>query len=340
MELTIDRFGVGYHTFAWYDGDRPLVAVGGTILKAPMPSPRVDPYAILSGASVDSGLAVDGPHPWKGLAAEDLFPGLLIMHPHYDTRPVGPGATDRATLDRFVDALLTWAGDNGCRTVSLLYQSSRATPMLAAFAAATGATAVPLAAACVLDVDWADFEGYLHRFGYKRRTAIRREIRRLAERGVVIAEEGLGEAGPELVDLRCALVARYGGNPVRAKEERLVRRVRTEFDRSEICLVTARSAGRLLNFMLFVREGDEWSALLTGADYGSEEARFTYFATGFYHPAAIAPAAGVRRIHYGFGSWDAKQKRGCVGEPVWAAGARLLDRTRPTSVSRGAAPHV
>lgn len=340
MRLTIDRFGDGYHTFAWCDGSRPLVAVGGTLLSAPMPSRRVDPYAILTGRSVDAGLAVDGPHPWSGFDTADVFPGLMLMHPHYDTRPVGPCASHPATLDRFVHGLLTWAADRGCRAVSLLYQTAAAVPLLTSFSVITGAAVVPLSTSCVLDVDWTDVDGYLSRFSYKRRTAMRRELRWLAEHGVRIAEEDLGGAGPELVGLRCALVARYGGTPDPAKEERLVDQVRETFRPSELCLVTARADGRLVNFMLFVREGDDWSALLTGTDYDSDAARFAYFATGFYHPAALAPAAGIRRIHYGFGSWEAKRQRGCRSEPVWAAGARLAVAPRPSPVPKGVASNA
>jgi hypothetical protein len=340
MQLAIDRFGDGYHTFAWCDGDQPLVAVGGTLLDGPLPNRRADPYAILTGRSVGAGLAVDGPHPWSGFDTDDLFPGLMIMHPHYDTRPVGPRAGDPATLDSFVDALLSWAAKNDCRAVSFLYQTAAAAPMLASLSASAGARIVPLSAACVLDVSWTGVDGYLGGFSYKRRTAIRRELRWLADHDVSIAEEDLGAAGGELIDLRCALVAKYGTVPVRAKEERLLRRVRDTFQPAEVCLVTARAAGRLLNFMLFVRENDEWSALLTGTDYDSADARFTYFATGFYHPAALAPAAGIRRIHYGFGSWEAKKLRGCRTEPVWAAGIRLIDRPSPSAIPGIEASHA
>lgn len=325
MELTIDRYGDGYRTFALHDDGEALVAIGGTVLHASVPNRRSDPHHILAGTATDVGLAVAGPHPWAGLAPDDVLPGLMIMHPHYDTRPVGPAAGDQRVLDRFVEALLDWADDHGVRAVSFLYQTAAARPLLRSLSA-TGTVVVPLSSACVLDVTWPDFDGYLDGLGYKRRTAIRRELRWLAERQVTVAVEPLDRAGDELLDLRCALVAKYGGTPRRAKEQRLLELVRTGFAPEETCLVTARVSGRLLSFMLFVREGDDWSAVLTGSDYRSPDTRFTYFATGFYHPAALAPAAGIRRIHYGFGSWQAKQLRGCRAEPVWAAGLLLADR--------------
>lgn len=334
MRLGIARFGSAFRTFALCDGDDTLVALGGTVLDDPPANRRSDPFAILSGGCTDVGLIAEGPHPWAGLQTSDVLPGLMMMHPNWHTRPVGPLARDPKTLDRFVAALLDWAADKGLAALSFLYLTSAAQPLLRALASA-GAAVVPLASSCVLDITWADFDGYLAAHSYKRRTAIRREQRHLAEQQVMVAEEDLAQAASELADLRCALVAKYGGTPRPEKERRMIAEIRERFAPEETLLVSARSQGRLVNFMLFVRESADWSAVLTGTDYVGGLSRFSYFSTGFYHPAARAPMAGIRRIHYGFGSWDAKVRRGCRKDPVWAAGLRLNAGEQSTAVASG-----
>jgi hypothetical protein len=322
MALTLDRFRDGYRTFALREEGRTLVALGGTVLAEPLAAARVDPYQILSGRSAELGLIPAGPHPWRDLPVREVLPSVLFMYPNYATFPVGPAAADPVVLAELVRRLRRWGRSTGCSSLSFLYLTEATAPFLAALAGA-GAQVVPLSETCVLDVGWTDFDGYLATLASKRRVVVRRELRGLADRSVVVGEEPLEDAAGELVRLRCSLVAKYGGVPSPAREERLLGLVRLYFRPEETVLVTARRAGALLGFMLFLREGDQWNALLAGADHGDPGSRFTYFATAFYHPAAIAPRCGIRRIHYGLGSWEAKTLRGCRRAAMWAAEIRL-----------------
>jgi uncharacterized protein len=331
MTFTLDRFPDGYATFALYSGDRPVLAIGGTVLREPLPSPRADPYQILSGRSGDLGLIPNGPHPWRDLSTVDVLPCALVMHPNYETFPVGPGAADPAVLDAFVLRLRAWAESAGLASLAFLYVTPAGAALLDALRR-HGADVVALSAACVLDVSWPDFAGYLAMLPSKRRIEAKRELRHLAERGVTVGEEPFPAVADELLALRGRLVAKYGGAPSAERDRRLLRHLATAYRPDELCVVTARRGGKLLGFMLFAADGldgSAWTALLTGADYDDPDSRFTYFATAFYRPAGLAARRGVRRVSYGFGSWEAKRLRGCRLVPVHAAALRLASATAP-----------
>jgi predicted N-acyltransferase len=184
---------------------------------------------------------------------------------------------------------------------------------------------VELAARCDLRVTWDSFDGYLAGLPSKRRIAVRRELRALADLGVTVTERTLHGEEPGLVRLRCQLVAKYGNRPDPAKEAAFLDRVRTGFAPGEVSVFEAVRGGTVLGFGLFVRDGDTWVPVLTGTDYADPASRLTYFATLFYRPAELAPGRGVRLIPYGLGSWAAKQARGCRPSPLHAACLSTVD---------------
>ncbi len=318
LALGADRLGDGYQTFILRAGGRPELAVGGTVLAGPLPSPRVDPYRILSGRSAGLGLIPDGPHPWADAAPADVFPAVLFMYPNFDMFPVGRAAHDRALLRDLVGKLLGWARANGIAALAFLFATPDAADLMAALAE-RGAAALPLAGTCVLDVSWDDFDGYLATLPSKRRVAIRGELNRLAAAHVVLAEERLDDVEPELLRLRAKLVAKYDGRPAPARDRLLLDKIRDLFDGDEILVVTARCERRMLGFALLLRDGGRWTALLVGTDYDDPRSRLTYFAVTFYRPAALAPGRGITSIGYGLGSWQAKRLRGCRVVPLLAA---------------------
>lgn len=318
MTLTIDRFGEGYRTFSLCDRDTVLVAIGGSVVESPLPSPRIDPYQIFSGRAAGLGLLADGPHPWSGLGSADVLPGLVFMHPTYETFPVGSAGRDPAVLRDFVQQLLNWAGDAGLSSIAFLYLADAARPLLDVLGEA-GAQVLPLTSTCVMEVTWDDFADYLRTLPSHRRVMIRRELRRLDENAVTVGAEDPMDAAAAMAALRGRLVGKYGERPNASRDARLLDQILTSFRPDELCLITARRDGDLLSFMLFGQDGDHWTALLTGADYDEPRSRFTYFACAFYHPAILAPRHGVRCISYGIGSWEAKRLRGCRLRPVFAA---------------------
>jgi predicted N-acyltransferase len=301
--------------------------VTGVVVTGPSPNNRIDPYAILSGASVHQGLAPDGPHPWRGRDPDGVFPALLLMFPHYECLPVGPMAASERCCAELVARLVDWSRSRGLRSVVFEYLTPEADALLAALRRA-GFAVTELAARCDLPVTWADFDGYLGTLPSKRRIEVRRELRALAESGVRVTERRLRADEPDLVRLRCQLVAKYANTPDPAKEAAYLDRVRATFAPEEISVFEAVRDDSVLGFGLFIRDGDTWLPMASGGDYTDPASRLTYFATLFYRPAELAPQRGVRLLPYGLGSWAAKRARGCRLNPLYAACLTIDDPPR------------
>jgi hypothetical protein len=323
INLNLGRLGDGYRTFALHDGSRPVVAVGGTILDQPLASPRVDPYHILSGRSAELGLIPDGPHPWRGLRADEVLPTALFMYPNYEMFPVGQGAESPEVLRLFLHELRGWGRRNHLASISFLYLPSWCRPFIDVLKG-EGIQIVPLTNLCILPITWQDFPGYLQALPRKRRFVVRAEMRRITEENVILAEESLGGVLADgLLELRGNVIAKYGGHPSVKADLGMLDRIRTLFTADEIFVSTARHDGKLLGFMLFLQDGDHWTAFFNGMDYDDPHSRYIYFATAFYHPVGVAPQRGIRNISYGLGSWEAKRLRGCNLVPLAAAELRL-----------------
>ncbi|MEO3808172.1 GNAT family N-acetyltransferase [Sphaerisporangium sp. B11E5] len=316
--LAAPRLPGGLRTFALYEQGTLSVAFTGGIQDQPTGHPRFDPHMIFTGASAGDDIAPAGPHPWKDADPAALFPCCLIMFPNYETAPAGRDARDPEAARRFITALDIWAEDNGIRTVAYLYLRSDH-PEFAAALAETGHTLIPMVDRCDMRVTWTGFEGYLRTLSRNKRTAVRRELREIGRRGITVTERPFGDDEPELIALRCKLVAKYGGTPDPGREATSLRYLRDHFGAGDLIVVEARKAGRMLAFSLFIRDGDSLTVLMNGTDYDDPDASFIYFATMFYRPAEIAPALGVRAIGYGIGTIAAKQSRGCATDTLYAA---------------------
>jgi len=252
------------------------------------------------------------------------------MLPHYEMLPVGPAAAEDTACTRLVAEIVWWARHTGVRSIAAEYLTPEARALRRALRSA-GFTIAELASRCDMDVVWTDFGGYLATLPARRRVVIRRELRALDERGIQIVARGLRPEEDELLALRCQLVEKYGGQPHPAKEQGMLDRLRSEFRAGEVTVFAASRGDRMLGFSLFVQEGVHWVPLLTGSDYGDQDARFTYFATLFYRPCAEAAGRGVTKISFGLGSWEAKRLRGCYLSPLQGAAA-LVDEVSPAAV--------
>lgn len=320
VDLAHQRIAGGLRTFGLYDADGALsVGFCGGVPAEPGEHPRFDPYLVLSGVSAtsDPPLAPGGPHPWKDADPAALFPCCLVMFPNYETMPVGRAARDRGAADRFIEELTRWTRGNGVRSVVHLYLRSDYTEYLEALRS-HGFILVPMVERCDMPVRWTEFEGYLATLSRNRRTSVRRERREIKERGIVITERGLTDDEPELLRLRCNLIAKYGGSPDPEREAFSLRYLHDHFG-SDFLVIEARKEDRLLGFSTFIADESEWTVLMTGTDYEDPDASFTYFETMFYRPAELAPSIGIRNIGYGIGTIDAKRSRGCVTNTLYAA---------------------
>lgn len=308
-----------YHTFALRDSTgRCLVAMGGTVLQAPGPVARRDPYAILTGVTAAMGLLPDGPYPWRDVDAADVHPCLMLMFPNYAAFPVGAEATSRPAVRRFVDELLGWATAQGIKSVACLFMTPQAA-MLIEELEAVGFTVAKVSDRCDLLVEWPDFDGYLQTLPSKRRIEVGRELRRIADRGLTLSSRPMQADEPELLRLRCALIAKYDGVADVEAEQAIFDLIRKHVSDEDITVYTVTQGDTLLSFSLFIQDGTEWTAMLTGSDYTSPDATFGYFSTIYYQPIADAPARGVKTIAYGPGAQETKRRRGCQITPCHIA---------------------
>lgn len=321
------RFGQSWYpgpyvTFA-ASGAAGCVAMGGTVLPSPAAVPRRDPWHILTGRLGDLGLFAGGGHPWeRDLDPAAVHPCLVLMYPYYGTLPVGTGARDPGALAEFVDGLMDWARAEGVASIAVLYLMGEADALLKVLSAA-GFAVAPMGQRADLAVTWSDFGGYLRALPKKYRDEVKREIRRMDERGLVRRERALADDEPELLDLRCKLIEKYDGRVDVAAQAAMFDMIREHVAPADITVFTVSAGERLVSFSLFIQDGAEWSVMLTGTNYADPEAAYGYFSAMFYQPAERAPARGVRQLSYGYGTLDAKRRRGCHLSTYHAAAIRL-----------------
>ncbi|TLQ47799.1 GNAT family N-acetyltransferase [Streptomyces marianii] len=324
IRLTAERFQDEYKIFMLREEDgRCAVALGGTIVSSP--SAGLDwfnPPLVLSGGVTRDGLAAGQPYAWTRRQAASAYPCLLLVYPHFASFPVGNRREDPASLRRFLTEVTAWAQVEGARSIALLFLHPVASHLMTELSSA-GFAVVPLVERCDLDVTWKDFDGYLESLPKRRRGEVRRELRLLESRGITLSSRHPSGDESDLVALRCQLVEKYRGSCDPAHERSTFEQLRELVAADDITIFTATKDGRLLNFGLFVRDGDEWVAFLTGADYQSGQEGLGYFANLFYRPAALAPSLGIRTILYGPSARDAKRRRGCRVTPLFAAGKIL-----------------
>lgn len=322
------RFGQSWYpapylTFALRAGDTCRVAMGGAVLTAPAAVPRRDAYHILTGRTSHLGLFADDDHPWPA----DLDPGavhpcLMLWYPNYAGFPVGSGADDPGALVEFLTELQGWARSEGIASIALLYLTSAAAPMLPALDK-VGFGVHPMGERCDMAVTWSDFPGYLGSLSKKYRDEVKRELNRMDERGLTRAVRRLERDEPELLDLRCRLIKKYDGAVDRAAQAAIFDMIREFVAPEDITVFTVSSGDRVLSFSLFIQDGGEWTVMLIGSDYDSPDAGYGYFSCMFYQPAELAPARGVNLLAYGYGTLDAKRRRGCQLSRYHAAELRL-----------------
>jgi predicted N-acyltransferase len=247
------------------------------------------------------------------------------MLPGYECVPVGPAAADPAALAALVGGAVQWAAAAGLRAVAFLYTRPTAAE-LAGVLAGRGFTPVPLSLHWDLELPGSDPSDYLAGLPGKRRKEARRELRELARAGVLLRPADPAEVFDDLVRLRSQLVAKYRGGvdpgALRVRLRRLVEQVAG--GRPQVLVAEAGGSpgagGSLVGFALFAEHpepaGRTWHCLAVGFDYTDPRSRLAYFGTAFYAAAGAAYPAGIRRLGYGQGSWQAKRARGCRGTPL------------------------
>lgn len=218
----------------------------------------------------------------------------------------------------------------GCRSSALLYVGEPDAAAVDRSATAAGYAAALLGAEGVhhLPDPGAGWESYLAGLSSRRRTRLRRELREYEGAGFrAVVRTGPTAIDDEVVALQVAHRAKYG---LPGGDDR----VRRDFDgiREELgdcaTVLGAERDGRLHGFVLYLRAGDALFARTAGF---APDAHGCYLALTYHETARWAVEHGIRRIHYGLATYEAKIARGCALEPRWGwfafhgAGAATYD---------------
>lgn len=222
-----------------------------------------------------------------------------------------PGRALRPLLSR----ALALSRELGCGSVAAMWMTSEAAGQLAA--------ALPVrerlmlgSGSAVVDLGFADFDGYLATLSSSRRHFVRRERARFAASGLTVSALPLSRCWQELARLAAPLQRKYGHGSSRAELEREFRRQADQLDRCSWVLL-CRRGGRAVGFTLFYRWGEVLYGRAAGFDYPEVEGSAAYFNLAFYLPLEHALATHARQLHLGLASWQAKAMRGARLEPSW-----------------------
>ncbi|ROR83490.1 Peptidogalycan biosysnthesis/recognition [Plantibacter flavus] len=164
----------------------------------------------------------------------------------------------------------------------------------------------------------ASFESHVtHLPSKQRRTNARREHSIARELGIRVKRLRLAECWDSLVPLLAGVEAKYGNNPELARLRRLVRLQAEHLDDIAMVFGCEDTEGRLIGFSLCYRGANELALRIVGFDYdhlrGGE-----YSLVAIYEPLVYAAEHGIRNVHLGIDSDEAKVRRGSVLEPLWA----------------------
>ncbi|GGO60769.1 GNAT family N-acetyltransferase [Nonomuraea cavernae] len=167
-----------------------------------------------------------------------------------------------------------------------------------------------------IDVQWSSFEDYLSWLPGRRRIEAGREIRKFHAWEADLTSPGFGDRIGELAPLVAQLKSNYGhaadestiSDQLHAQEKYLG-------DRAKV--FASELSGRVVAFSLSFVWENELYVRSVGFDYARTERTFAYFNLTYYEPIRFAIENGLRRVHLGLGTYEAKQARGARLEPSW-----------------------
>ncbi|MFD8787282.1 GNAT family N-acetyltransferase [Kitasatospora sp. NPDC059599] len=247
-------------------------------------------------------------YPWLTVGVFGSSLGLRpfdIISPT-DTAPLVPA------LDRLARAT---AAELGCAGHSLLYLDPAEDAAGRDHAAATGAARALFGAEAVLDVPENGLDGYLARFPSARRSKLRKEMQAYRAAGLhTTAAEGPDALGEQHLALRIALRAKYGHAAGESWARREFAALRDTLGDRLTVLSSVRD-GRVVGYLLAFRAGDVLYTRSAGFDYEAVDGTYCYFNLVYYDTVQWAARNGIRRIHYGLGTTEAKHTRGCTLVP-------------------------
>jgi hypothetical protein len=152
----------------------------------------------------------------------------------------------------------------------------------------------------------------------QRRTNARRELRAFDESGLTVRVADLGAEHDALGPLLANVQRKYGHGADDAAMRGALRRQAESLGAHATTLVCEDEAGDPVGFALLYRWGDELALRVVGFDYERLRGASEYGQLTCWAVVRHARDRGVRRIHMGIDSYEAKARRGARLGPLWA----------------------
>ena len=242
----------------------------------------------------------------------------------------------RATIAALLDELAALAGAWGQQHSFLLYLNNEGLRQVSGYAENL-APVLSYSGDTWLDAPGRCFEDYLASLSGKRRTGIRREIRRFAAQGLRTVRADPRD-GLDLIT-RFALLCNE-----KYEVEENEAELRSRFERQlaalgDNCVLFVCQRGSVpVGMSLNYRWGDWLHLRASGFDHTAAAGGYPYFNVAIYEPLRYCYETGLRGIHLGTGAHDAKSQRGARIGPLGAvalpaSGVAATDPAAPTARS-------
>lgn len=245
-------------------------------------------------------------------------------------------AGQRATAAALLDELALLAEAEGQRHSYLLYLNERGLRQVLSYAE-DASPLLSYSGDAWLDAPGRSFDDYLAGLTPTRRKTTRKEIRRFGEQGLSTVRADPRDRLDLIVEF-----ARRGNEKYGIEESEAG--LRTRFERQcallgeHGVLFVCRRGRTPVGMALGYRWGDRLHLRASGFDYEAAAGGYPYFNVVIYEPLRYCYENGLRGLHLGTGSHDAKAARGARIGPLAsvalpAAGAPATDSAAPAARS-------
>jgi hypothetical protein len=182
---------------------------------------------------------------------------------------------------------------------------------------------------CIIDIVGSDINEFIDSLPEKqRRTNARRERRKFDESGLKLRILRLSEMYESGAPLLGQIQQKYGNELTPQYLEYLtnfLRRQATHLD-DQAVVFGAYSADDLVGFSVGYVFGDEMTIRIAGLDYPNLRAANEYAQLTVHAPLEYCLAHGLRRLHLGTESYEAKCRRGAQARALWAVAPGVVQR--------------
>lgn len=171
---------------------------------------------------------------------------------------------------------------------------------------------------CLIDLPGTGIEDHVASLPTRqRRTNFRREQRRFDEIGLRVEQVDLVEYWPRLGPLLANVQRKYGHDCTAEQMATLLCR-QAEHLGDRAIVFACFSGSQLAGFAMCYRWGAELALRVVGFDYTRVTGADEYALVAAHAPLAYGYRHGVRRLHLGIDSYEAKIRRGAQVRPLWA----------------------